>query len=105
MPCPGASCSYHQRRASTEGERPAADLDFYVQVYHHGIGARTADDRYEIGKELPRIAEVWLDRSPDGRFVLANVQNGDSGEFSQYLRSADGRWTPLTSFARPPPRC
>ena len=86
-------------RYPREGERPAADLDFYVQVYHHGIGANTADDRYEIGKELPRIAEVWLDRSPDGRFVLANVQNGDSGEFSQYLRSADGRWTPLTSFA------
>ena len=81
------------------GERPAADLDFYVQVYHHRIGAPTAGDGYEIGKEFPRIAEVWLDRSPDGRFVLANVQNGDGGEFAQYLRSADGRWTPLTTFA------
>jgi prolyl oligopeptidase len=86
-------------RYPREGERPAADLDFYVQVYHHRIGAPTAGDRYEIGKEFPRIAEVWLDRSPDGRFVLANVQNGDGGEFAQHLRSADGRWTPLTTFA------
>jgi prolyl oligopeptidase len=86
-------------RYPREGERPAADLDFYVQVYHHRIGEPPGSDRYEIGKELPRIAEIWLDRSPDGRFALANVQNGDSGEFAQYLRSADGRWTPLTSFA------
>ena len=57
------------------------------------------DDRYEIGKDFPRIAEIELERSPDGRFVLANVQNGDSGEFAQHLRSADGRWTRLTGFA------
>ena len=86
-------------RYPREGERPAADLDFYVQVYHHRIGAPAADDRYEIGKDFPRIAEIALDRSPDGRFVLANVQNGDSGEFSQFIRSPDGRWTRLTGFA------
>jgi prolyl oligopeptidase len=86
-------------RYPREGERPAADLDFYVQVYHHRIGAPAADDRYEVGRDFPRIAEIALDRSPDGRFVLANVQNGDSGAFSQYLRSPDGRWTRLTDFA------
>jgi prolyl oligopeptidase len=86
-------------RYPREGERPAADLDFYVQVYHHRIGSPSADDRYEIGKDFPRIAEIWLDRSPDGRFVLANVQNGDGGEFSQHLRGTDGRWTRLTGFA------
>ena len=86
-------------RYPREGERPAADLDFYVQVYHHRIGSPEAEDRYEIGKDFPRIAEIALDRSPDGRFVLANVQNGDGGEFSQHLRSADGRWTRLTGFS------
>jgi prolyl oligopeptidase len=90
---------YFYTRYPREGERPAADLDFYVQVYHHRIGAPAASDGYEIGRDFPRIAEIWLDRSPDGRFVLANVQNGDGGEFAQYLRSADGRWTPLTTFA------
>jgi len=86
-------------RYPREGERPAADMDFYTQVYHHRIGAPTADDRYETGKDFPRIAEIGLDRSPDGRFVLANVQNGDSGEFSLHLRAADGRWTRLTGFS------
>jgi prolyl oligopeptidase len=86
-------------RYPREGERPAEDMDFYVQVYHHRIASPTAGDRYEIGKDFPRIAEIALDRSPDGRFVLANVQNGDGGEFSQHLRSPDGRWTQLTGFA------
>ena len=86
-------------RYPREGERPAVDLDFYVQVYHHRIGSQTDGDRYEIGRDFPRIAEIELDRSSDGRFVLANVQNGDGGEFSQHLRSPDGGWTRLTGFA------
>ena len=45
-------------RYPREGERPAADLDFYLQVYHHRIGSPAADDRYEIGKDFPRIAEI-----------------------------------------------
>jgi len=94
----GDSTGFFYTRYPREGERPAADLDFYLQVYHHRIGEPSARDRYEIGRELPPIAEIALDRSPDGRFVLANIQNGDSGEFAQYLRSADGRWTPLTTF-------
>jgi prolyl oligopeptidase len=83
-------------RYPREGERPAADMDFYVQVYHHRIGTPPAGDGYEIGKEFPRIAEIWLDRSPDGRFILANVQNGDGGEFAQYCArpTAGGRRSP-----------
>ena len=86
-------------RYPREGERAAADMDFYVRVYHHRIGTPTERDRYEIGDDFPRIAEIFLDRSPDGRWVLANVANGDGGEFAQYLRSSDGRWTQLTQFA------
>lgn len=86
-------------RYPREGERPAADLDFYVQVYHHRLGTPESADRYEIGKEFPRIAEIRLTRSPDGRTILTNVQNGDSGTFEQHLRMADGRWLRLTSFA------
>src|SRR5207244_3556754 len=35
---------------------------------------------------------------PDGRTVLVNVQNGDSGEYSQFLRTPDGTWTRLSSY-------
>lgn len=80
------------------GERPAADLDFYTQVYFHALGTPVASDRYEIGKEFPRIAEIFLTTSGDGRHVLANVANGDGGEFAQFLRLPTGTWTQLTTF-------
>jgi prolyl oligopeptidase len=90
---------FYYTRYPREGERPEADLDFYTQVYYHKLGTPESADRYEIGKDFPRIAEIILKRSPDGRLVLANVQNGDGGEFEQHLRAPDGRWIRLTRFA------
>lgn len=92
------SRGFYYTRYPREGERPAADLDFYVQVYYHRLGTPETADRYELGKDLPRIAEYELSRSPDGRYFLANVQNGDGGEFAQFLRQPDGRWLQLTRF-------
>ncbi len=80
------------------GERPEADLDFYTQVYYHRLGTPEAQDRYEIGKDFPRIAEIDLRARADGRYLLANVQNGDGGEFEQHLRRPDGSWTRLSRF-------
>jgi prolyl oligopeptidase len=42
------------------GERPAADLNFYQQVYFHKLGTKTEADTYALGKEFPRIAEINL---------------------------------------------
>jgi prolyl oligopeptidase len=89
---------FYYTRYPRESERPAADLDFYVQVYYHRLGTPESADRYEMGKDFPRIAEYRLQASPDGRYLLANVQNGDSGAFEQHLRTPDGRWLRLTSF-------
>ncbi len=85
-------------RYPREGERPPAEQGFYVQVYYHRLGTPETADRYEIGKDFLRIAETILKRSPDGRYVLADVQNGDSGEFEQHLRTPKGRWLRLTRF-------
>jgi prolyl oligopeptidase len=85
-------------RYPREGERPAADLDFYTQVYYHALGTPTAADRYEIGKDFPRIAEIDLETSRTGVWLLANVQKGDGGEFEQYLRDGRGSWTQLTHY-------
>jgi len=90
---------FYYTRYPREGERPAADLDFHVQIYYHRLGTPETADRYELGRDFPRIAEYELTRSPDGSHVLANVQNGDGGEFAQYLRRPDGRWLQLTRFA------
>ena len=89
---------FYYTRYPRPGERPEADLDFYVQVYHHRLGTPESADRYEIGKDFPRIAEIDLRARPDGRYVLANVQNGDGGEFEQHLRREDGSWTRLSRF-------
>jgi prolyl oligopeptidase len=80
-------------------ERPADDANFYQQVYFHRLGTDNTADTYVIGKDFPRIAEIQLATSDDGRWLLASVANGDGGEFAHYLMDAGGRWTQLTQFA------
>ena len=80
------------------GERPEADLDFYQQVWLHRLGTPLSEDQYAIGKDFPRIAEIALDGSEDGQWLLAAVANGDGGEFAHYLRGAAGEWRQLTRF-------
>ncbi len=85
-------------RYPRDGERPPADLSAYVQVYYHRLGTPETADRYEIGKDFPRLGEVRLRRSPNGRYILASVQNGDSDEFELDLRTPGGRWLRLAHF-------
>ena len=80
-------------------ERPEQDRRFYQQVYHHKLGAPTEEDTYVLGKGLPRIAEIFLDASPDGQYLLATVQNGDGGEFEHHLRNPAGKWAQLTRWS------
>ena len=80
------------------GERPAADLDFYQQVYFHRLGAPMDQDSYAIGRDFPRIAEVALQVSDDGQRVLASVENGDGGEYAHFLLGPEGRWTRIARF-------
>ena len=81
-----------------QGERPAADANFFQQVYFHKLGAPASEDRYEVGREFPRIAEIDLHSSEDGKRVLAVVANGDGGDYYHWLRGADGAWKQLTKF-------
>jgi len=81
------------------GERPEADLHFYQQIYFHRLGTPIEQDRYEIGKDFPRIAEIALDSSRDGKYLLATVANGDGGDYAHYLLGPDHRWVQLTKFS------
>jgi prolyl oligopeptidase len=85
-------------RHPREGERPPADLDFFQQAYFHKLGTPTADDRYEIGRDFPRVAEIQFEMHDQSGTLLATVQNGDGGEFALYLRSPDGKWKRLADF-------
>ena len=81
------------------GERPEADLDFYQQVWFHRIGAKPETDTHSLTAELPRIAEIALQNSADGRFILADVSNGDGGEHEHFLLAPGKPWFQLSHFS------
>src|SRR5205814_1887452 len=81
-----------------KGERPDEDLDFYQQVWFHQLGRPVEEDRYELGRELPRIAEIELNTSRDGRYVVASVSNGDGGDYAFYLHGPEGKWKQVARF-------
>src|SRR6266511_1435010 len=85
-------------RFPRKGERPEVDLNFYQQIYFHKLGTPDTEDTYSIGKDFPRIAEIVLEGSHDGRYILASVANGDGGDFAHYLLGPDGTWKQITQF-------
>jgi prolyl oligopeptidase len=86
-------------RFPRKGESPDADLNFYQQVYFHKVGTSDADDIYSIGKDFPRIAEVVLKTSHDGKYIVATVANGDGGDFAFYLLGPNGQWKQIAQFS------
>ena len=90
-------------RYPADGERTKEDLDFYQQIYSHKLATPVSADTYSVGKEFPRIAETLMHTSYDGRYVLAQVANGDGGEFAYYLMDLSsgrtGEWTQVAQFA------
>jgi prolyl oligopeptidase len=93
------STGVYYTRFPRKGERPDADLNFYQQIYFHKLGTPDTKDTYSIGKEFPRIAEIALRTSHDGKYILATVANGDGGEFAHYLLGPDGTWKQITQFS------
>jgi prolyl oligopeptidase len=89
---------FYYTRYPQGNERSREDANFYQQVYFHRLGTDSKQDAYVIGKDFPRIAEIRLHTSDDGRWLLAAVANGDGGEFSHYLMDLDGHWTQITHF-------
>ena len=59
--------SDHREKQGWGTDYPDADLNFYQQVYFHELGRPVEEDRCELSTELPRIAEVDLFSSRDGR--------------------------------------
>ncbi len=89
---------YYYTRYPRGKERPKEDLDFYQQLYYHELGTPTEKDRYELGKDLPRIAEIRVQMHNATGRLLCTVQNGDGGEFAHYVRSPDGKWRQFAGF-------
>jgi prolyl oligopeptidase len=85
-------------RHPREGEKPKQDMNFFQQAYFHELGTDTADDRYELGKDFPRIAEIQFEPHHASGQLLLTVQDGDGGKFAHYLRSPDGTWRNFSGF-------
>jgi prolyl oligopeptidase len=94
----GATGVYYTR-FPRKGERPDGDLNFYQQIYFHKLGTPDTEDSYSIGKDFPRIAEITLQSSRDGKYILATVANGDGGDFAHHLFGSDGKWKQITQFS------
>ena len=80
------------------GERPEADLAFFEEVHDHTLGEDGGADPYAFGRDLPRIAEIFLYAAEDGRHVLIDVLNGDGGEHAFWLQGPDGAFRSVSRF-------
>ncbi len=89
---------FYYTRYPQGDERPPEDANFYQQIYFHKLGTNPSQDRYVLGKDFPRIAEIHLKGSDNGGWLVASVSNGDGGQFSHYLMDAAGHWTQVTHF-------
>src|ERR1700686_2168064 len=89
---------FYYTRYPQGNERPAEDANFYQQIYFHKLGTESGQDTYVLGKDFPRIAEIHLSSSEDGKWILAAVSNGDGGQFAHYVMDSSGKWTQVTQF-------
>ena len=94
-----SGAGFFYTRYPHDGERPPVDMGFYQQVYFHKLGTPTSADTYAIGKDFPRIGEVELEASEDGKLALARIENGDGGQYEIHLRGPSGKWSQLSTYA------
>jgi prolyl oligopeptidase len=88
----GDSSGFWYTRYPSPGERPEDDADFYQEVWYHPLGDSLEDDRRELSAVFAddRIAENFLNASPDGLWVMDRVQKGDGGEWQVFVRAQEG---------------
>jgi prolyl oligopeptidase len=89
---------FYYTRYPQGNERVPEDANFFQQVYFHRLGTDPKQDAYVIGRDFPRIAEIQLHTSDDGKWLLASVGNGDGGQFEHFLMDLNGHWTQITHF-------
>jgi prolyl oligopeptidase len=89
---------FYYTRYPQGNERPPEDANFYQQVYFHKLGSDPRQDTYVLGEDFPRIAEIQLRTSDDGKWLIAAVGNGDGGQFAHYVMDSSGHWTQVTHF-------
>ena len=80
-------------------ERPEADRHFFQQVFFHTLGTPPAADRYVLGRDFPKVAEISLNNRGDPNLLIVSAANGDGGEFEHFTIGHDGAVHQVTHFA------
>ena len=88
---------FYYTRYPRVGERPAEDLNFYQQLWFHKLGTPASEDRYILGEDFPKTAEIKVEMNQDGKLLLT-MQYGDSGRFEHHLMDPRGTWQRLTTY-------
>lgn len=89
---------FYYTRYPYPGERPKEDMNFYQQVWFHKLGTELSQDRYEIGTDFPRIAEIRLQLDPETNRILLTLQDGDSGRFIHFTGGPGRDWKQITTY-------
>ena len=71
---------------------------FFQQIYYHKIGDTLDKDKYVLGKDFPKVAEIFLVNNGNGNAIIVTVANGDGGEFAHYLIGNDDSIKQFTHF-------
>ena len=87
-------------RHPVPGTVPEADQEFFQDVAYHDLDSGSLTVELTGVFADNRIAENFLSASPDGRWVMDQVQRGDGGEWQIFVRPQDdgGGWTLLTDI-------
>lgn len=93
----GGGTGFWYTRYPGEGEGKPEDRGFYQQVYFHKLWTPVKDDAPAI-KDVPRLAEIELSTSLDGKFILARVRNGYGGPFEHYVLRQGAAFTKIAAF-------
>lgn len=92
------SSGVYYTRYPRPGERPDDEMGFFQQGWYHRIGTPADSDRYELGKDFPRIAEIEFEMHDRSGQLLVTVQDGDSGRFAHFLRAPNGTYRQFSTF-------
>lgn len=90
--------AFYYTRYPRPGERSEKDRHFYQQLWLHKLGTKD-NDRYELGRDFPRIAEIRVLVHTSGT-ALALIQNGDGGEFFHYIKPPrSNEWKRISNYS------
>jgi prolyl oligopeptidase len=91
----GDGSGFFYTRGRSDGEAQNA----YQRIQFHKLGDAVDKDAVVLGKDAPRIAQWELASGGDGRSVVARMENGDSGEWDQWLLGPSGKWVQIATKA------